>query len=102
MAKTPLKLPTKEAVDTELASQPDTETVTIPITPIVPEARATQRRTTEAGRYWLQIDRQTKSSYDTAEAAATAGLLIKKQFSMVQVAVYDRKDGSNQILELPA
>lgn len=100
MPKAPLKLPAKEAADSETASQPDTETVSPPNTLNMPEARA-QRRTTEAGRYWLQIDRQTKSSYDTAEAAATAGILIKKQFSMVQVAVYDRKDGSNQILELP-
>jgi hypothetical protein len=100
MAKAPLKLPAKEAAEPETASQPDTETASTPIALNMPEARG-QRRTTEAGRYWLQIDRQTKSSYDTAEAAATAGILIKKQFSMVQVAVYDRKDGTNQILELP-
>ena len=72
MPKAPLKLPAKEAADSETASQPDTEAVSTPNTPAIPEARA-QRRTTEAGRYWLQIDRQTKSSYDTAEAAATAG-----------------------------
>jgi hypothetical protein len=101
MSKTPLKLPAKEAAESETTSQPDTETVSTPNAPAIPEVRA-QRRTTEPGRYWLQIDRQTKSSYDTAEAAATAGLLIKKQFSMVQVAIYDRKEGSNQILELPA
>ena len=99
MAKAPLKLPAKEAAEPETVSQ-DTETVSKPIALNMPEARG-QKRTTEAGRYWLQIDRQTKSSYDTAEAAATAGILIKKQFSMVQVAVYDRQDGSNQILELP-
>ena len=101
MPKAPLKLPTKEAADSEATSQPDTEAASTPNAPAIPEARA-QRRTTEAGRYWLQIDRQTKSSYDTAEAAAAAGLVIKKQFSMVQVAIYDRKDGSNQILEVPA
>jgi hypothetical protein len=101
MPKAPLKLPTKEAAEIEPVSQPDIETVSTLNMPATPEVR-TQRRATEAGRYWLQIDRQTKSSYDTAEAAATAGMLIKKQFSIVQVAVYDRKDGSNQILELPA
>jgi len=101
MAKTPLKLPVKETADSEPASQPETETVSTPNALNMPEARG-QRRTTEAGRFWLQVDRQTKSSYDTAEAAATAGLLIKKQFSMVQIAVYDRKDGTNRILELPA
>lgn len=101
MAKTPLKLPVKEAADSEAAAQPETETASTPNTLNMPEARG-QRRATEPGRFWLQVDRQTKSSYDTAEAAATAGLLIKKQFSMVQIAVYDRKDGSNRILELPA
>ena len=101
MAKTPLKLPAKEAADGEPASPSETDTVSAPNALNMPEAR-TQRRTIEAGRFWLQIDRQTKSSYDTAEAAATAGILIKKQFSMVQVAIYDRKEGSNQILELPA
>jgi hypothetical protein len=100
MAKAPLKLPAKEAADIEAASPPDAEIASTPNTLNLPEKRA-QQRTTEPGRFWLQIDRQTKSSYDTAEAAATAGILIKKQFSMVQVAVYDRKEGSNQILELP-
>ena len=98
MAKAPLKLPAKEAAGDDSAPQTATESA---VTPNMPEPR-TQKRTTEPGRFWLQIDRQTKSSYETAEAAATAGLLIKKQFSMVQVAVYDRKEGSNQILELPA
>jgi hypothetical protein len=100
MAKAPLKLPAKEAADIEAASPPDAEIASTPNTLNLPEKRA-QQRTTEPGRFWLQIDRQTKSSYDTAEAAAAAGILIKKQFSMVQVAVYDRKEGSNQILELP-
>jgi hypothetical protein len=110
MAKPPLKLRAKEAdketPEAEVVLQPEAEIATAQA---APEARAsnvperhTQRRKTEPGRYWLQIDRQTKSSYDTAEAAAAAGLLIKKSFSMVQVAVYDRKEGSNQILELPA
>jgi len=40
-------------------------------------------------RYRLQVDRQTKSSYDTLEAAEKAGKAIKKSFPVVQVAVYD-------------
>jgi len=106
MAKAPLKLRAKETVEPETIASPETENAAIPATsetraPAIPE-RQTQKRTTEAGRFWLQIDRQTKSSYDTAELAAAAGYVIKKSFSMVQVAVYDRKDGSNTILELPA
>ena len=97
MSKAPLKLRAKEAAEGETAL-PDAEGVSAPNTPEV----QTQKRKPEPGRFWLQIDRQTKSSYDTEEAAAAAGLTIKKNFSMVQVAVYDRKDGSNRILELPA
>jgi hypothetical protein len=40
-------------------------------------------------RYRLQVDRQTKSSFDTLEAAEKAGKVIKKAFPVVQVAVYD-------------
>jgi hypothetical protein len=36
------------------------------------------------------------------EAAEAAGLAIKKKFSQVQVAIYDRQESSNRILELPA
>jgi hypothetical protein len=97
MAKVPLKLPMKEAAEGEPASQLETETAA---PPPIPEANR-QSRKPESGRYWLQVDRQTKSSYETEEAAATAGLLIKKQYSMVQVAIYDRKEGSNRIVELP-
>lgn len=105
MAKAPLKLRAKEPADDEAITSPDAESADASNspevrTPNIPERQA-QKRTTEAGRFWLQIDRQTKSSYETAEQAATAGMAIKKNFSMVQVAVYDRKEGSNTILELP-
>jgi hypothetical protein len=106
MAKAPLKLRAKEAAEEETAPPADIETAVAPANseqraPSIPERQA-QKRATEPGRFWLQIDRQTKSSYETAEQAAAAGYVIKKSFSMVQVAVYDRKEGSNTILELPA
>jgi hypothetical protein len=40
-------------------------------------------------RYRLQVDRQTKSSFDTLDAAEKAGKVIKKAYPVVQVAVYD-------------
>ena len=106
MAKAPLKVRAKEPAEEETAPSPDTETAAISASPeqrapSIPERQA-QKRATEPGRFWLQIDRQTKSSYETAEQAAAAGYIIKKSFSMVQVAVYDRKEGSNTILEMPA
>jgi len=52
-------------------------------------------------RFRLQVDRQTKISFVTYEAAEAAGLAIKKDYPILQVAVYDRKDGVNKIIELP-
>jgi len=60
-----------------------------------------QRQRAEIGRYLLQVDRQTKGSYLTAEAAQSAALVIKKGYPVVQVSVYDRVDTTNTLVELP-
>ena len=52
----------------------------------------------ELGRYLLQVDRQTKGSYATKEAADKAGNVIKKQFPILKVTVYDRVDSAESIL----
>jgi len=62
---------------------------------------ATQRKRPENGPYRLQVDRQTKESYTTAEAAEAAGMAIKKVYPIVQVAVYDTIKSVNKIIELP-
>lgn len=91
MAKTPLSLKSKEPAvsvesdDTEVAFEPQS-----------------QKKRPESCRYRLQVDRQTKSTYDTFEAAQAQGMIIKKRFSQVQVAIYDTQSSSNTILELPA
>lgn len=61
-----------------------------------------QRKRPERGRYLLQVDRQTKGSYTTSEAAQSAALAIKKGYPVVQVSVYDSVDNSNTIVEVPA
>jgi hypothetical protein len=48
----------------------------------------------------LQVDRQTKRSYATAEAAEKAGMAIKKGHPAVRVSVYDRVETANKIIEL--
>jgi hypothetical protein len=58
-----------------------------------------QGRRPESGQFRLQVDRQTKSSYSTYEAAEKAGLVIKQAYPLVQVAVYDAIGGINTILE---
>jgi hypothetical protein len=58
-----------------------------------------QRRRPDLSRFRLQVDRQTKGSYTTIEAAQVAGLAIKTAFPVVQVGVYDTVDGVNTIIE---
>jgi hypothetical protein len=60
-----------------------------------------QRRKPEIGQFRLQVDRQTKASFTTYEAAEEAGLEIKKGHPIVRVAVYDVIECVNRIIELP-
>jgi hypothetical protein len=60
-----------------------------------------QSKRPEVGRFLLQVDRQTKQSYATAEAAETAAMVIKKSHPAVRVSVYDSVETANKIIELP-
>ena len=53
------------------------------------EEAPSQRKQTEAGRYLLEVDRQTKSSFSTFEAARSAAVQIKTGFPILQVSIYD-------------
>jgi hypothetical protein len=53
------------------------------------------------GRYLLQVDRQTKQSYPSHEAAEKVGLAIKTAHPVVQVAVYDSVDKVSKVIALP-
>jgi hypothetical protein len=68
----------------------------------VDEVIISQRKRPEIGRYWLQVDRQTKGSYQTPEAAQSAALVIKKGYPIVQVSIYDSLESTNTMVELPA
>jgi hypothetical protein len=59
-----------------------------------------QRKPVE-GRFRLQVDRQTKATYATLEAAEAAGLTIKRSHPLVQVGVYDNLESINKIIQLP-
>ncbi len=79
-----------------------TKTMTMASAPeeSVPEP-VTQRKPADSGRVRLQVDRQTKGSYATYEAAETAGRGIKKHYPILRVAVYDGVERVNKIIELP-
>jgi hypothetical protein len=55
----------------------------------------------EIGRYLLRVDRQTKGSYKTSEAAQSAALAIKTSYPIVRVSIYDSVDNSHTLVELP-
>jgi len=65
------------------------------------EEVVSQRKRPETGRYLLQVDRQTKGSHKTLEAAQRAALEIKTNHPIVQVSVYDSVDNSHTLVELP-
>ena len=79
-----------------------TKTITMAPVPEDPApAPVAQRKQADGGRFCLQVDRQTKASYATYEAAEKAGLGIKKEYPILQVAVYDGVESVNNIIELP-
>jgi hypothetical protein len=65
------------------------------------EDEFSQRKRPEIGRYLLQVDRQTKSSHKTSEAAQSAAIEIKTEYPVVQVSIYDSVDNSHRLIELP-
>ena len=85
---TPPRNMTKTLTKVAGASEPEEEVV------------VGQRKRPETGRYHLQVDRQTKGSYATPEAAEQAGRAIKTAHPIVQVAVYDTAESVNKIIEL--
>src|SRR6516164_2024169 len=52
-------------------------------------------------RYQLQIDRQTKRSFKTSEAARSAALEIKSRFPALQVSIYDGLTKSRTMVDVP-
>jgi hypothetical protein len=52
--------------------------------------------------YGLEVDGRVKAQYDTAEAAAKAGLELKRKYPFIQVHVYDAKERTRTAVELPA
>ena len=81
MAERPMKMPAKNNSDDE-----------------APEV-VSQRAKPERGRYLLQVDRQTKGSFQDMEAAQSAGREIKAGFPILHVAIYDSVNGSHTLVQ---
>ena len=61
----------------------------------------TQRKPPDAGRFELQVDTQTKTSYPTFEAAEEKEIEIKMGHPLVQVAGIRPCRKPEQIIDLP-
>ena len=57
-----------------------------------------QRRKPDIGQFLLQVDRQTKRSYASLDAAEEAGAAIKIAHKIVQVSIYDAIDCTNTLI----
>jgi hypothetical protein len=84
-----LKKSTRPRADRDAAAEP------------LPEGAFGQRKPPENGRFRLQVDRQTKASYPTREAAEEAGLRVKRGFPILHVTVFDAEDAQSQTVALP-
>jgi formylglycine-generating enzyme required for sulfatase activity len=84
MASRQIKMPVKDGSETDVEEAPS------------------QRKRPESGRYWLQVDRQTKGSYKTSDAAQAVAVAIKKGHPIVQVSVYDSVEYTHTLVEAPA
>jgi len=92
---------TKENHQMATTTRQGTKTITMASEPDEPvQELVTQRKRLDGGRFRLQVDRQTKGSYETYEAAEAAGKAIKKDYPILQVAVYDGVESVNKIIEL--
>jgi hypothetical protein len=68
--------------------------------PIEQAPLAVDQRKQAEHRYRLQVDRQTKRSFENLEAAAEAGTVIKRAHQIVQVSIYDAVDCVNPLIGL--
>jgi hypothetical protein len=61
-----------------------------------------QQKRPESAWYLIHVDKQTKASYETAEAAHSAALEIKKGYPIVRVAIFDSIENSSRPVEVPS
>ena len=59
------------------------------------------QRQPDTERYLLQIDRQTKRSFKTPEAAQAMAVEIKARFPILQVSIYDGVSNSRTVVDEP-
>jgi len=51
--------------------------------------------------YIVEVDGKFKSEYESSEQATKTGLELKKKYPHIQVRVYDAKERTRTVVELP-
>jgi hypothetical protein len=96
--------PVAEDTTPELLSRRKSKTISLAQPDAVVEEPAPEllgrRKRPEVGQFRLLVDRQTKASFATYEAAEKAAMAIKTGHPIVNVVVYDAKAGENHVMEL--
>ena len=86
-----------------MATRPEIKTITKkPDADVSVQEQPSQRKRPDIGQFRLQVDRQTKGSHKTLEAAQSAALEIKTAYPIVQVSIYDSVDNTHTLVEAPA
>ena len=83
MSQRPFRMPAKSSAKREPAEQ-----------------ERPKQNQQEPERYLLQIDRQTKRSFKTPEAARSAALEIKARFRALQVSIYGNMSSLRTIVDV--
>ena len=72
---------------------------------VLPDQFSGRRRRAETaheGRFVLQVDRQTKESFQTREDAHKAGMALKRAFPILHVGVLDVEAGQSEVIVPPS
>jgi hypothetical protein len=88
MAKNPIVI-TKRDADTNVAAADEKRPKNLPANVILTEG------------YGLEVDGKMKSQHASSDAAFKAGLELKNRFPVVQVKIFDAKEQTRTVVELP-
>jgi hypothetical protein len=72
---------------------------------VLPDHFSERDRPAEAaneGRFLLQVDRQTKQSFQTREAAQKAGMALKRAYPILHVGVLDVEEVQSEVIVPPS
>ena len=96
----PVSAPAKVADIVEL-NPIKSATIAKPVNDTEPRPKNLKANILPTEGYVLEIDGKFKTEYVTSEEALKAGLELKEKYPQIQVKVYDAKERTRTVVELP-